>query len=127
MDYTLRFKNKRYTLNKFTLEMQELVDKITASGGLATLELVECLWQFVVMSGVPTQDFNELLGGTAINDIDIRELEVLCVEIIKAYDERRNKAQSSKMTQEFNQMLRDNPKLEELSRNLAQLTNNLKG
>lgn len=127
MDYTLRFKNKRYTLNKFTLEMQELVDKITASAGLATLELVECLWQFVVMSGVPTQDFNELLGGTAINDIDIRELEVLCVEIIKAYDERRNKAQSSKMTQEFNQMLRDNPKLEELSRNLAQLTNNLKG
>lgn len=127
MEYILKFKNKKYSLNKFTLEMQELVDNITSAGTIPSRELIEKLWEFVVIAGIPEEDFKELLDGTTIQDIDIRELEVLCVEIIKVYDERRNKAQSTKAAQEFNQMIKENPKIEELTKNLAQITKNLKG
>lgn len=127
MEYILKFKNKKYSLNKFTLEMQELVDSITATETIPSRELIEKLWEFVIIAGIPEEDFKELLDGTTIQDIDIRELEVLCVEIIKVYDERRNKSQSTRVAQEFNQMIKENPKIEELTKNLAQITKNLKG
>lgn len=123
MEYNLYFGKDEFKLKKFTLAMQETVDKITKSNNLSARASAELLMKFVKDAGIPEGDLKTLIGGESIDECDIRELEVLATEIMREYNDRRNKAQNNQLSAEIRDFIKDNQKAVDLVNNLAQVKN----
>lgn len=66
-----------------------------------------------------TDLLNELLGGEDLETIDIRELEILTIEIVKKYHENRSNIKVENISRDLEELIKKNPKACELLKNLA--------
>lgn len=119
--YKLTYKGKSIDLPKITLSVQEKIDGLVdGSTSKSSREFATSMYEFLTDDmKLSTDLLNELLGGEDLETIDIRELEILTIEIVKKYHENRSNIKVENISRDLEELIKKNPKACELLKNLA--------
>lgn len=123
--YKLIYKGKTLILPKITLTVQEKIDSlIDSSTGRTSREFATSMYGFLIEDmQLDKELLTELLGGEDLETVDIRELEILTIEIIKKYHENRSNIKVEQVSKDLDELIKRNPKACELLNNLAKVKN----
>ena len=116
MSYKVTINNKSYELPKCTLAIEEMVEQMreTEKGVVKGTErkrtLVEQMVAFAEKC-LGENDAKEAANYTDIEDVDTKEIEIVCNKIMNAYAERTTKeklAEVKKLTADLNSAVATN-------------------
>lgn len=108
--YKINFNNKKIELPKCTRgiisQTIELANKSLeqAKGNYDYMQLIDDMYQFIVsIIGIDT--LKEISPHTDVDDVDPKDLEILFIDIRKAYDDRVNNHNTAIMKNNMNALV----------------------